>query len=130
MRPVGWDIGPARLGGPGRRDEIIDRVYAGASAGSIVLLHDRADCAATVEALPAIVNGLRDLGLRLVTVSAAARPGSGPTGLSARIVHSNSAPACAAAIPSLTRGAPSVRGASSPPQSATRRSVAASRRRA
>ncbi len=77
MRPVGWDTDP-RDWEAQEADEIIDRVYSGASAGSIVLLHDRADCAATVEALPAIVNGLRDLGFRLVTVSGLLAPsGSG-----------------------------------------------------
>ena len=72
--PGGLGHGPARLEAP-EADEIIGRVYSGASAGSIVLLHDRADCAATVEALPAIVNGLRDLGFRLVTVSGLLAPG-------------------------------------------------------
>jgi peptidoglycan-N-acetylglucosamine deacetylase len=66
--PVGWDVDP-RDWEAEDADEIIDRVYAGASGGSIVLLHDRGDCVATLEAVPAIVGGLRDLGLRLVTVS-------------------------------------------------------------
>ncbi len=75
MRPVGWDVDPRDWEADGA-DQIIDRVYDGASGGSIVLLHDRADCAATVEALPAIVGGLRDLGLRPVTVSRLLAPGA------------------------------------------------------
>jgi peptidoglycan/xylan/chitin deacetylase (PgdA/CDA1 family) len=68
MVPVGWDVDP-RDWEAEDAEEIVNRVYAGASGGSIVLLHDRADCRATLEALPSIVGGLRDLGLRLVTVS-------------------------------------------------------------
>ena len=68
MRPVGWDVDP-RDWEARDPDEIIGRVYDDASGGSIVLLHDRPDCRATLEALPAIVEGLRDLGLRPVTVS-------------------------------------------------------------
>jgi len=74
MRPVGWDVDP-RDWETDDADVIIGRVYDGASGGSIVLLHDRPDCAATLEALPAIVGGLRDLGLRLVTVSELLSPG-------------------------------------------------------
>ena len=75
MRPVGWDVDP-RDWETDDPDAIIGRVYDGASGGSIVLLHDRPDCRATLEALPAIVGGLRDLGLRPVTVSELLAPGA------------------------------------------------------
>jgi peptidoglycan-N-acetylglucosamine deacetylase len=75
MRPVGWDVDP-RDWETDDADAIIGRVYDGASGGSIVLLHDRSDCRATLEALPAIVGGLRDLGLRPVTVSELLAPGA------------------------------------------------------
>ena len=68
MRAVGWDVDPRDW--EARDPElIVDRVYSGAHSGSIVILHDRADCAATRAALPALIGGLRDRGMRLVTVS-------------------------------------------------------------
>lgn len=68
MRAVGWDVDPRdwEVRDP---ELIVDRVYSGTHSGSIVVLHDRADCAATRAAVPALIGGLRDRGMRLVTVS-------------------------------------------------------------
>jgi peptidoglycan-N-acetylglucosamine deacetylase len=73
MLAVGWDVDP-RDWEAERAEQIVDRVYTGASGGSIVVLHDSASCRATLEALPAIVTGLRDLGLRPVTISQLLEP--------------------------------------------------------
>ena len=48
---------------------IVKRALRGAKPGAIILLHDGGgDRAQTVQALPAIVRGLRNRGYRLVTV--------------------------------------------------------------
>ena len=48
---------------------IVDRVLAGARPGAIILMHDGGgDRSETIAALPAIVKGLRDRGLRPVTI--------------------------------------------------------------
>ena len=70
---IGWDVDSTdwRETSP---DEIAGRVLLEAHAGAIVLLHDGAlgqgnsDRSGTVEALPAIVAGLRERGYELVTV--------------------------------------------------------------
>jgi peptidoglycan/xylan/chitin deacetylase (PgdA/CDA1 family) len=75
LRTVLWDVDPRdweRAGDDAQGIE--DEALRTARGGSIVLLHDAAsersgDRRATLAALPAIVSGLRDRGLELVTVS-------------------------------------------------------------
>ncbi len=73
MKTVLWDVSPQdyQMAAGGR---IASLVLEGARNGSIVLLHMRGDSAATVEALPAIIDGLRAKGYMFVTVSALIRP--------------------------------------------------------
>ena len=70
-RVVLWSVDP-RDWEPGvLSKQIVQRVLSAVRPGSIVILHDGGgDRSATVKALPAIVNGIRKLGLRLVTVPA------------------------------------------------------------
>jgi peptidoglycan/xylan/chitin deacetylase (PgdA/CDA1 family) len=50
-------------------ETIVQRALQGARPGSIILLHDSGgDRSQTISALPAIVDGLRSRGYRLVTV--------------------------------------------------------------
>jgi peptidoglycan/xylan/chitin deacetylase (PgdA/CDA1 family) len=74
MQTVFWTISP----GDWRRPPaglIVRRVLAKAEDGAIVLLHDakydnpKEDRDQTVQALPEIIRGLRDLGYRLVTLT-------------------------------------------------------------
>jgi peptidoglycan/xylan/chitin deacetylase (PgdA/CDA1 family) len=66
MRTVIWDADPRdwETVDPG---EVVEQVLRSTRAGSIVLLHDGG--AATVEALPSIIDNLRIQGLEMVTVS-------------------------------------------------------------
>jgi len=60
--PVDWQPGVSS-------DQLVWRVLAGVRPGTIVLLHDGGgDRSATVAALPAIIDGLRHLGLSLTLV--------------------------------------------------------------
>jgi len=60
--PVDWQPGVSS-------DQLVWRVLAGVRPGAIVLLHDGGgDRSATVAALPAIIDGLRRLGLSLTLV--------------------------------------------------------------
>ena len=64
---LGFDVDPADYRDPGAA-AVTSRVLAGARAGSIISLH--LGHAGTVEALPHILSGLRDRGLRPVTTTA------------------------------------------------------------
>jgi peptidoglycan/xylan/chitin deacetylase (PgdA/CDA1 family) len=69
LRTVLWDVDPRDFEEPGAA-AIRDRTLAAIRPGSIVLLHDdRPELAPTVSALDAILDGLRDRGLRTATVS-------------------------------------------------------------
>jgi peptidoglycan/xylan/chitin deacetylase (PgdA/CDA1 family) len=64
-----WDVdtGDWQLPGP---DLITQQALQGARNGSIVLCHDGGgDCSQSATALPAIIEGLLDRGMRLVTVA-------------------------------------------------------------
>jgi peptidoglycan/xylan/chitin deacetylase (PgdA/CDA1 family) len=64
-----WTVDPADWTHPGAI-AIRERVLAGARPGSIVVLHDNVESRGqTLQALPAIIEGLRARGLRLVTIS-------------------------------------------------------------
>lgn len=66
-RTVLWSVDPADWQPGLTADQLIWRVLAAARPGAIVLLHDGGgDRSATVAALPAIIDGLRRLGLTLV----------------------------------------------------------------
>jgi peptidoglycan/xylan/chitin deacetylase (PgdA/CDA1 family) len=73
-RVVGWTLGVWDTDRPGA-EVIRQRVERGVEPGCILLLHDGrglepdADASQVVEALPAIIDGLRRAGYRLVTVS-------------------------------------------------------------
>lgn len=79
-RTVTWDIEPeSGLGPRPPASDIVHNVLAQARPGSIILLHVMFDSRATsLEAVPGIVEGLRERGFRFVTVSEllAAKPGS------------------------------------------------------
>jgi peptidoglycan-N-acetylglucosamine deacetylase len=68
-RTVLWSVDPADWRPGVTADQLVWRVLAAARPGAIVLLHDGGgDRAATVAALPAIIDGLRRLGLTLTLV--------------------------------------------------------------
>lgn len=73
QRTVGWTLGVWDSARPGAR-EITRRALAGMRAGSILLMHDgdgydpNGDRLQTGEALPAIIDGLRERGHRFVTL--------------------------------------------------------------
>jgi peptidoglycan/xylan/chitin deacetylase (PgdA/CDA1 family) len=63
-RTVLWSVDPADWRPGVTADQLVQRVLAGVRPGAIVLLHDGGgDRSATVAALPAIIDGLRRLGL-------------------------------------------------------------------
>ena len=72
-RTVGWSLGVWDSARPGA-DEIVRRTLAGMRAGSILLLHDGdgydadGDRLQTAEALPRIIDGLRERGFRFDTL--------------------------------------------------------------
>lgn len=79
LRTVQWDVAgfdwKERTGA-----EIADKVLEQASAGSIILLHDgdsarKRDRSATVAALPMIIAGLKERGLRAVPLAEVLEPG-------------------------------------------------------
>ena len=71
MRAVGWDVQPSDWKNP-PPETIVKRVLDSVKPGSIVLLHDGSDTqqgvdrSATLNALPGIIQGLRDEGYRFV----------------------------------------------------------------
>jgi peptidoglycan-N-acetylglucosamine deacetylase len=68
-RTVLWSVDPADWQPGVTADQLVWRVLAGVRPGAIVLLHDGGgDRSATVAALPAIIDGLRRLGLTLTVV--------------------------------------------------------------
>jgi peptidoglycan-N-acetylglucosamine deacetylase len=69
-RTVLWSVDPADWRPGVTADQLLWRVLAGVRPGAIVLLHDGGgNRSATVAALPAIIDGLRRLGLTLTAVS-------------------------------------------------------------
>jgi len=69
-RTVLWSVDPADWQPGVASDQLVQRVLAVARPGAIVLLHDGGgNRSATVAALPAIIDGLRRLGLTLTVVS-------------------------------------------------------------
>jgi peptidoglycan-N-acetylglucosamine deacetylase len=75
QRTIGWSLGVWDSARPGAA-EIVRRALDGLRGGSILLLHDGdgydpdGDRLQTVEALPLIIRGLRDRGLRFITLPA------------------------------------------------------------
>jgi peptidoglycan/xylan/chitin deacetylase (PgdA/CDA1 family) len=68
-RTVLWSVDPADWQPGVTSDQLVWRVLAAARPGAIVLLHDGGgNRSATVAALPAIIDGLRRLGLTLTVV--------------------------------------------------------------
>ena len=68
-RTVLWSVDPGDWRRGARSRAIVRKVLAAVRPGSIVLLHDGGgDRSATVAALPAIVHGIRRLGLELVAL--------------------------------------------------------------
>ena len=69
LRTVLWSVDPADWQPGVTADQLVRRVLAAARPGAIVLLHDGGgNRSATVAALPAIIDGLRHLGLTLTTL--------------------------------------------------------------
>ena len=69
MSMVLWNVDPRDWSGRSA-DEIADSVISNTKDGSIVLMHDGvANSVETAKALPAIIQGLKDKGFQLVTVS-------------------------------------------------------------
>jgi peptidoglycan/xylan/chitin deacetylase (PgdA/CDA1 family) len=68
-RTVLWSVDPADWQPSVTSNQLVQRVLAAARPGAIVLLHDGGgNRSATVAALPAIIDGLRRLGLTLTVV--------------------------------------------------------------
>jgi peptidoglycan-N-acetylglucosamine deacetylase len=66
-----WSVDPADWWPGVTADQLVQRVLAVARPGAIVLLHDGGgNRSATVAALPAIIDGLRRLGLTLTALPA------------------------------------------------------------
>lgn len=69
LRVVTWSVDPQDWRASRSPREIAHIVLANVRPGSIVLLHDGGgDQSATIQALPAIIRGIRKMGLRLVTI--------------------------------------------------------------
>jgi peptidoglycan/xylan/chitin deacetylase (PgdA/CDA1 family)/sulfur carrier protein ThiS len=70
MRVVLWSVDPRDWVPGTTATEIVQRVLGGVQPGSIIVLHDGGgDRSATVEALPAIIAGIRERGLRFVALA-------------------------------------------------------------
>lgn len=68
LQPILWDVDPTDWGRPGTA-AIVQRALASVRGGSIVLMHDGGgDRSQTLAALPLIIRGLRERGLRPVTL--------------------------------------------------------------
>jgi peptidoglycan-N-acetylglucosamine deacetylase len=64
-----WSVDPADWQPGVTSDQLVHQVLAAARPGAIVLLHDGGgNRSATVAGLPAIIDGLRRLGLTLTVV--------------------------------------------------------------
>jgi peptidoglycan/xylan/chitin deacetylase (PgdA/CDA1 family) len=78
LRVVGWTLGVWDTDRPGA-DVIVKRTLAGAGPGCVLLLHDgrgvetEPDASQVVQALPAIIGGLREQAYELVTLSSLIR---------------------------------------------------------
>ncbi len=69
LRLVNWDVDPRDWESSATKHSIVANVLANVRPGSIVDLHDGGgDQSATIAALPAIVRGIRQMGLRLVVL--------------------------------------------------------------
>ena len=69
MRVVQWDVDPRDWSPRATRASIVRNVLANIKPGSIVDMHDGGgDQSATIRALPAIIRGIRKMGLKLVAV--------------------------------------------------------------
>jgi peptidoglycan/xylan/chitin deacetylase (PgdA/CDA1 family) len=69
MRIVLWNVDPKDWAGSETAKSIADAVLANVRPGSIIDLHDGGgDQSATIQALPQIIRGIREMGLRLVTI--------------------------------------------------------------
>ncbi|HEX6575499.1 MAG TPA: polysaccharide deacetylase family protein [Gemmatimonadaceae bacterium] len=74
-RTIGWSLGVWDSDRPGVK-AIVDRTINGAKPGSIILLHDgdgyniNGDRSQTAAAVPEIISGLRDRGMKFVTLPA------------------------------------------------------------
>lgn len=68
MRTIVWDVDPRDWSNPGT-GAIIANVLAHARRGSIIIMHDGGSRGQTLAALPTILRGLRNRGLRPVKVS-------------------------------------------------------------
>jgi peptidoglycan/xylan/chitin deacetylase (PgdA/CDA1 family)/GT2 family glycosyltransferase len=78
MHPVRWNDDPGDWRRPGE-DAIVDRVLAGATTSTVVLLHDGGgDRRQTVAALPRIIDGLRARGYAFTTVDRLQADVTGP----------------------------------------------------
>jgi peptidoglycan/xylan/chitin deacetylase (PgdA/CDA1 family) len=76
MTTVLWDVDPGDWARPGT-DLIAEVTVGRAGAGSVLLLHDGGgDRAQTVAALPAILSGLQDRGLKVVPLDRLLRSGA------------------------------------------------------
>ena len=71
MRVVLWNVDPQDWKARLTAKQVAQRVLSHVQAGSIVLLHDGGgDAAHTIKALPAIIKGIRKMGLELVAIPA------------------------------------------------------------
>jgi peptidoglycan/xylan/chitin deacetylase (PgdA/CDA1 family)/sulfur carrier protein ThiS len=69
MRVVMWSVDPQDWKSDLTAKQVTERVLSHVQAGSIVLLHDGGgDAAHTIKALPAIIKGIKKMGLKLVTI--------------------------------------------------------------
>ncbi|MEP7060407.1 MAG: polysaccharide deacetylase family protein [Actinomycetota bacterium] len=69
MRVVMWSVDPQDWKSSLTAKEVASRVLSNVQAGSIVLLHDGGgDAAHTIKALPAIIKGIKKMGLSFVTI--------------------------------------------------------------
>ena len=68
---ISWDVAPEGYSGsPDDPERITSEILARTGPGSIILLHVMAKSrASSREALPAVINGLKEQGYRLVTIS-------------------------------------------------------------
>jgi peptidoglycan-N-acetylglucosamine deacetylase len=77
---VTWDVVSGDPSAKTTTDGMIRAVLGGARPGSIIIFHINGRGWKTHEALPAILSGLRERGLRLVPLSELMRAGSAPEG--------------------------------------------------